>query len=206
MIYHPLRSLVGAGITDILVVTGVEHIGDVVCQLRSGDALGCRLTYRCQDDPLGIANALLQAEDFSRGEPVVVILGDNIFEHPLSPLLERYRGTGAQIHLKTVDDPRRFGVARLEGDQLLEIIEKPEHPPSNHAVTGLYCFDGQVYDIIRTLQPSQRGEYEISDVHTAYIHRNQMQHAHLTGYWSDAGTHASLQHANRLMMRTPCKD
>ncbi|MFT4975929.1 MAG: glucose-1-phosphate thymidylyltransferase [Myxococcota bacterium] len=202
MIYHPVRSLVSAGIADILVVTGVEHIGDIVSQLRSGSDFGCHFTYKCQDDPLGIADALLLAEDFARGSSIAVILGDNIFEDDLSAPLSRYHsGAGAQIHLKTVDDPHRFGVPCFDAEgRLVSVIEKPTDPPSSYAVTGLYCYDAQVFDFIRALEPSARGEYEISDVNTRYIALGQMRHEVLSGYWSDAGTHRSLQRANHYVL------
>lgn len=198
MIYHPIRSLVDAGIRDLLVVTGVEHIGDIVSQLRSGQDLGCQFTYKCQEEPLGIANALLLAEDFAQGSPVVVILGDNIFHDDLGPMLKRYPGTGAQIHLKVVNNPSRFGVPRFEAGQLTAIEEKPVHPPSPYAVTGLYCYDASVFDFIRALKPSARGEFEISDINSRYIQHGAMRHELLRGGWSDAGTLSSLWHANQL--------
>jgi glucose-1-phosphate thymidylyltransferase len=198
MIYHPIRALVAAGITDVLVVTGVEHIGDVVTQLRSGRDFGCRFTYKCQDEPLGIADALLLAEDFAQGGPIVVILGDNIFADPLGPMLQRYPGSGAQIHLKAVDNPSRFGVPRFVDGQLTEIIEKPAQPPSPYAVTGLYCYDACVFDFIRELKPSARGELEISDINSRYIQRGAIRHEQLSGGWSDAGTISSLRRANRI--------
>jgi len=203
MIYHPIRSLVRAGIEDICVVTGVEHIGDIVSQLRSGRDFGCRFTYKCQDDPLGIADALLLTEDFAQGGPIAVVLGDNIFEDDLSGPLSRYlsAGCGAQIHLKPVDTPQRFGVPRFgPGGALLEVVEKPAAPPSQYAVTGLYAYDARVYDFIGALSPSARGEYEISDVNTRYIQLGEMRHEVLEGYWSDAGTHASLQRASRYVL------
>lgn len=203
MIYHPVRALVGAGIVDICVVTGVEHIGDIVSQLRSGADFGCRFTYKCQDDPLGIANALALAEDFSQGHPLAVILGDNIFEDDLSGPLSRYAasGLGAQIHLKQVPDPHRFGVPRFAEDgSLAEVVEKPAAPPTDYAVTGLYCYDARVFDFVRELKPSARGEFEISDVNTRYISLGQMRHERLSGYWSDAGTHASLQRVSRYVL------
>lgn len=203
MIYHPVRALVRAGVVDICVVTGVEHIGDIVSQLRSGAGFGCRFTYKCQDDPLGIADALALAEDFSQGQPLAVILGDNIFEDDLRAPLARYvaSGLGAQIHLKQVDDPTRFGVPRFHDDgTLAEVIEKPADPPTDYAVTGLYCYDHRVFDFIRALEPSARGEYEISEVNTRYIQAGQLRHEILGGYWSDAGTHASLQRASRFVL------
>ena len=203
MIYHPLQRLIDAGIHDILVVTGVEHIGDLVSQLRSGRELGCRLTYKCQDDPLGIADALRLAEDFAQGGTLAVLLGDNVFSAPLRPRVGRDLAAdkGAQIHLHPVSDPRRFGVPRFDPQtgRLLEIIEKPAQPPSPYAVAGIYLYSARVFDIIRGLSPSPRGEYEISDVNTRYIQDDDMRHEVLEGFWTDAGTHASLRRANRLV-------
>ena len=201
MIYYPVQALVRAGVTDILVVTGVEHIGDIVSQLRSGEEHGCRFTYRVQERPLGIADALSLAEDFAQGEPVVVVLGDNIFDAPLAPYLADFSASGAaaQVHLHRVSAPQRFGCARFEGTRLVEIIEKPADPPSDLAVTGIYIFDAQVYEFITTLTPSQRGELEISDINNRYLAQGGLRYAELTGYWTDAGTHASLRHANELV-------
>ncbi|MFT5685690.1 MAG: glucose-1-phosphate thymidylyltransferase [Myxococcota bacterium] len=201
MIYYPVQALVRAGITDILVVTGVEHIGDIVSQLRSGEEHGCRFTYRVQERPLGIADALSLAEDFARGEPVVVVLGDNIFDAPLAAHLAAFTASGAaaQIHLHRVGDPQRFGCPRFDGARLVEIIEKPDDPPSDFAVTGIYIFDAQVYGFIQTLTPSPRGELEISDINNRYLSQGTLRHTELTGYWTDAGTHASLALANQLV-------
>ena len=202
MIYYPVQRLVEAGIHDILVVTGVDHIGDIVSQLRSGEEHGCRFTYRVQERPLGIADALSLAEDFARGGPVVVVLGDNIFDAPLRPLIDDWLASdaAAQIHLHRVDDPERFGCPQFVGEQLVEIIEKPVDPPSPFAVTGIYLFDDQVYGFIAELTPSQRGELEISDINNRYLADRALRHAVLPGYWTDAGTHSSLVRANRLVM------
>jgi glucose-1-phosphate thymidylyltransferase len=203
MIYYPVQALARAGIQDILVVTGVEHIGDIVSQLRSGEEHGCRFTYRVQERPLGIADALSLAEDFARGEPVVVVLGDNIFDAPLAPHIADYLASGAaaQIHLHPVSDPHRFGCPRFDGDRLVEIIEKPADPPSSLAVTGIYIFDAQVYGFISGLTPSGRGELEISDINNRYLAQGALRHTVLSGYWTDAGTHDSLVRANRLVTR-----
>ena len=146
MIYHPVQALVRAGIEDILVVTGVDHIGDIVSLLRSGEEHGCRFTYRVQERPQGIADALALAEDFSQDGPVMVVLGDNIFDAPLRPHVDAFlaAGAAAQIHLHRVEDPHRFGCPRLVDGKLVEIIEKPTQPPSSYAVTGIYIFDAQV--------------------------------------------------------------
>lgn len=201
MIYYPIEKLIGAGVEEILIVTGTEHMGDVVGLLGSGKDFGTRFTYKVQDEAGGIAQALSLAENFSGGSPVAVILGDNIFEDPLGPMagafLGKQAGRGARIALKEVSDPSRFGVATLEGDRVAKIVEKPTAPDSNWAVTGIYIYDGAVFDIIRTLRPSGRGELEITDVNNAYIARGEMGYDFLTGWWTDAGTFESLGIANR---------
>lgn len=202
MIYHPVRSLVEAGITEILVVTGVEHMGDIVNQLRSGRELGCRFTYKVQEEAAGIADALALAADFVGQARMAVVLGDNIVEDPLGGHLAAYLASGreAMVLLKEVADPERFGCARFEGDRLVEIIEKPALPPSRLAVTGVYFYGPEVFGIIETLVPSARGELEISDVNNRYLQRGELHHGLLRGYWTDAGTHESLSRANRLVM------
>ncbi len=201
MIYHAVARLVEAGITDILVVTGVEHMGDLVNQLRSGRELGCSLTYRVQEEARGIADALSLARGFTRGRSMVVVLGDNIFEDPLAPWLAAYRASGAEamVLLKEVPDPQRFGCPRLVDGRIVEIIEKPLVPPSSFAVTGIYFYGEEVFPIIDALTPSTRGELEISDVNNAYLRRGQLHHGVLRGYWTDAGTHESLVRAGRLV-------
>jgi len=200
MIWHPLWKLKEAGVDEILVVTGTEHMGDVVGLLGSGKDYGCRFTYKVQDEAGGIAQALALAENFAGGDGVCVILGDNIFQDSLAPQVEAFRaqGGGARIMLKAVEDPQRFGVAELDGDRVLSIEEKPKAPKSNHAVTGIYFFDGGVYDIIRTVKPSGRGELEITDVNNAYIQAGRMTWGRFDGWWSDAGTFPSLAHASQL--------
>ncbi len=201
MVYYPIEALVSAGIVDILVVTGVHHFGALVAQLGSGADFGCRFTYKVQDRAGGIAEALGLAEDFARGERVAVVLGDNVFDAPLRPHLDRWHesGKGAMILLARVPDPQRFGVPRFDGDQIVEVIEKPTVPPSPFAVTGVYFYDAAVYDIIRTLRPSSRGELEISEVNTRYIARGQMHWAELGGRWTDAGTMESYARAQALL-------
>jgi glucose-1-phosphate thymidylyltransferase len=198
MVYYPIERLVEAGILDILVVTGVHHVGAVVNQLGSGEEFGCRFTYRVQDRAGGIAEALGLAEDFARGGPVAVILGDNVFSAPLAPQLAAWEasGKGAMILLKQVPDAGRFGVARFEEGRLVEVVEKPPVPPSPFAVTGIYFYDAAVYDIIRTLRPSSRGELEISEVNSRYLARDDMAWAELGGDWTDAGTLESYARAN----------
>lgn len=201
MVYYPIERLVAAGIEDILVVTGVHHVGAIVSQLGSGADFGCRFTYKVQDEARGIADALLLAEDFARGGRVAVVLGDNVFSDPLAPHLGTWAasGKGGMVLLKEVVDPQRFGVARFEGAELVEIIEKPPVPPSRLAVTGIYFYDGAVYDIIRTLRPSARGELEISEVNSRYLARGELAWATLGGWWTDAGTLESLHRANVLV-------
>jgi len=201
MIYYPIERLVEAGITEIAVVTGVEHIGDIVSHLRSGERFGCAFTYFVQEEPSGIAHALSLTRHFTAGERFVTVLGDNIFFAPLRPQLDAWlaSGLGARVLLKQVPDPQRFGVARFEGERLVEVLEKPSDPPSDYAVTGIYFYDASAYDVAATLTPSARGEYEIADVNNDYIRRGQLGYGVLEGAWSDAGTHASLARAQRLV-------
>lgn len=201
MIYYPIERLVEAGITEIAVVTGVEHIGDIVSHLRSGDAFGCAFTYLVQDEPLGIAHALGLTRHFTAGERFVTALGDNIFFSPLRPQIDAWiaSGLGARVLLKQVEDPQRFGVARFEGQRLVEVLEKPADPPSDYAVTGIYLYDAFAYRAIEQLTPSSRGEYEIAEVNNAYIAAGQLGWGVLEGPWSDAGTHPSLARASALV-------
>jgi len=201
MIYYPIEKLIGAGIRDILVVTGTEHMGAVVGLLGSGRELECEFTYRVQDQAGGIAEALYLGREFARGERMVVILGDNVFHDDLGLFVERFarQGRGARVLLKEVEDPHRFGVPELKGDRIVSIEEKPKEPKSNYAVTGVYMYDDRVFEIIRTLERSQRGELEITDVNNAYIKRNELAFDVLQGWWSDAGTFESLARANQLV-------
>lgn len=201
MIFHPIRKLIAAGIDEIMVVTGTEHIGDVVRLLGSGHDFSCRLTYRVQDEAGGIAQALSLAEDFVH-DRVVVILGDNIFEAGLSPHVNafRFQESGARILLHAVPDPERYGVAMVKGACVVKIVEKPKRPPSRLAVTGVYFYDKDVFAIINTLKPSARGELEITDVNNAYIARGDMRYDELPGWWTDAGTFESLRRANLLLV------
>ncbi len=200
MIFHPIEKLTGLGIQDILIVTGTEHMGDVVNLLGSGAEYNCRFTYKVQDQAGGIAQALGLAENFAGQDPIVVILGDNIFEDDLTTAAHTYTGNGAMILLKEVPDPQRYGVALLDGDKVIEIQEKPENPPTFFAVTGVYFYDSRVFSAIRDLKPSKRGELEITDVNNFYIRENQMSSALLGGWWTDAGTPESYRLANQLTM------
>lgn len=201
MIYYPIEKLLEVGIEEILIVTGTDHMGDVVNLLGSGKDFGCRFTYKVQDEAGGIAQALGLAENFAGDDPVVVILGDNIFEHSLGEAMENYAGEGAQILIQEVHDPQRYGVAELDGDKVISIEEKPSDPKSNYAVTGIYFFDSSVYECIKTLKPSGRGELEITDVNNYYIKKGLMKSTVLNGWWTDAGTHESLRHANKLVQK-----
>lgn len=203
MIWHPIWKLKEAGIEEILIVTGTEHMGDVVSLLGSGKDFGCRFTYKVQDEAGGIAQALGLAENFAGGSPLCVILGDNVFQDSLKPEVEAYaaQGRGARILLKAVDDPQRFGVAEVREGRVLGIEEKPKAPKSNLSVTGIYFYDAAVFDIIRTVKPSGRGEMEITDVNNAYIAKGQLSFGTFRGWWTDAGTFPSLAHANQLASR-----
>jgi glucose-1-phosphate thymidylyltransferase len=202
MVYHPLKKLVGAGVRDVLLVSGTEHMGDFVELLGSGRDHGCRLTYRVQDEAGGIAQALGLAELFCAGAHCVVILGDNIFLDPLTPLLaEAQAAPGhAWVALKRVPDPGRYGVAELNGKGILSIEEKPARPKSDYAVAGIYVYPPDVFEVIRTLRPSRRGELEITDVNRHYLERGRLGYTVLEGYWTDAGTPESLAGANRLVV------
>jgi len=205
MVYHPLKKLTGAGLSEILLVSGTEHMGDFVELLGSGKAHGCRLTYRVQDEAGGIAQALGLAEHFCTGSRSLVLLGDNIFRDPLIALVEKAnsRPDWAWIGLKEVHDPGRYGVAELAGDQVVSIVEKPKEPKSNLAVVGIYVYPPDVFNVIKTLKPSGRGELEITDVNNYYLGQGRMGYSVLDGYWTDAGTLDSLDAANELVRKEP---
>jgi glucose-1-phosphate thymidylyltransferase len=205
MIYYPIQALVNAGITDIMVVTGGNSAGEFLRLLGNGKAFGLKhLNYAYQEGEGGIAEALSLVEHFAAGEPVCVVLGDNIIEGNIASAVKAYRhqGGGAKILLKRVQDPQRFGVPKLDGRKVMRIEEKPAVPQSDYAVIGIYMFDGEVYDIIRTLKPSGRGELEITDVNNAYIDRGEMTWEELDGWWTDAGTFESLLNASNLVAKT----
>jgi glucose-1-phosphate thymidylyltransferase len=202
MIYYPLQQLVHAGIDDILVVTGGDQAGDFLKLLRNGQEFGLkRVNYAYQEGEGGIAEALGLAEDFAAGEPMVVILGDNIFQDSLASAVAEFaeKPQGAMILLKQVDDPERFGVARLAEGRVAEIVEKPASPPGDLAVTGCYFYDDRVFDIIAELEPSSRAELEITDVNNRYIEWGAMRHRVIEGWWTDAGTVPSLHRAAKLV-------
>jgi len=202
MIHYPLRCLLTGGIDDVLLVTGGNSAGDFLQLLGNGKELGLReLRYTYQEGEGGIADALRLAEDFADGERICVVLGDNILERSIRAAVDAYRQqeAGGRILLKRVPDPERFGVPVFEGDRIVRIEEKPRQPRSDFAVTGIYFFDHQVFDMIRALKPSDRGELEISDVNNMYLERGQLQWSELAGWWTDAGTFPSLLRASNLV-------
>ena len=201
MIVHPLETLKSLGIKDILIVTGGEYMADFMRFLGSGEKFGVRLTYKIQDKPLGIAHALLQAEDFLRGEKkVVAILGDNIFERIEIDDDLLNDEDNAIIFLKEVEHPERFGTAVFDSNgKLIAIEEKPKVPKSKYAVTGLYIYPNDVFDFIKTLKPSARGELEITDVNNWYLKQGRLKYVIVKGFWTDAGTFPTLLRANILV-------
>lgn len=204
MIYYPIETLVKAGIRDILLVTGGNSAGDFLRLLGNGKDFGLKhINYTYQEGEGGIAQALSLAQHFADGESVVVVLGDNIIEDNITPFIQRFekQKIGARVLLKKVPDPHRFGAVEFKGKQIVSIVEKPQKPKSSFVVTGIYMYDAQVFDIIHTLKPSKRGELEITDVNNAYLHRGQLEHDFLKGYWTDAGTFESLFRANYLVAK-----
>jgi len=200
MIYYPLQTLMNAGITDIMIVSGRGHAGHFLELLGSGAEFGVNLTYEIQEKAGGIAQALGLAEKWADDDSVAVILGDNIFQDDVKDDVASFR-EGAKIFLKPVPDAERFGVAELDGDRVISIEEKPKRPKSDFAVTGLYLYDADVFSIISTLKPSGRGELEITDVNNAYLKKGMMRYAILNGFWSDAGTFDSLLRASVLVQK-----
>jgi glucose-1-phosphate thymidylyltransferase len=201
MLYHGIRQLRSAGLTDILVVTSTDHMGDIVRCLGSGAEFDCTLSFKVQETAGGIAHALGLAESFAAGGSCCVLLGDNVFEYSIAPYVEAFRrqGGGARVLLKEVGDPERYGVAALDEHQVIEIEEKPEHPKSPFAVVGMYLYDETVFDVIRGVRPSLRGELEITAVNNAYIARGQLRYDLCRGRWTDAGTFDSLGEANKIL-------
>ncbi|NWF93739.1 MAG: NTP transferase domain-containing protein [Syntrophaceae bacterium] len=205
MIYYPIQTLINAGIDDILIVTGGNSAGDFLKLLGNGKEFGLKhINYTYQEGEGGIAEALGLAEFFAGGEKICVVLGDNIIEKNIRRAAQAFQEQkeGAKILLKEVPDPERFGVPELKGDRIVSIEEKPKKPKSNYAVIGIYFFDATVFDIVKTLKPSARGELEISDVNNRYIERGQMTWDILEGWWTDAGTFESLLRANQLVAQT----
>lgn len=205
MIYYPIQTLINAGIDDIMIVTGGNFAGHFLQLLGNGKEFGLKhLNYTYQEGEGGIADALSLVEHFADEEAVCVVLGDNLIENNIREAKEDYekQGTGAKILLKKVHDPNRFGVPELDGEKVLNIVEKPKNPKSDYAVIGIYFFDNTVFDIIKTLKPSDRGELEITDVNNHYINRGEMTWNELDGWWTDAGTFQSLRHASNLVAET----
>jgi glucose-1-phosphate thymidylyltransferase len=202
MIYYPIQTLVEAGIRDIMIVTGGRNSGDFLRLLANGKEFGLRhLNYTYQEGEGGIADALSLTEHFADGDRICVILGDNIIEKSIRHAVETFekQEKGAMILLKEVPDAERFGVAEIDGDRILGIEEKPAQPKSSYAVTGIYLYDATVYDKVRSLVPSKRGELEITDVNNAYIREGAMKFSFLDGWWTDAGTFESLLRAANLV-------
>lgn len=208
MIFYPLRTLVRAGIRDILIVTGGNHAGDFLRLLGNGAEFGLHhLNYAYQEGEGGIAAALSLAEYWVRGDKLCVMLGDNIVERSIASLVKKFerQADGAKIVLKKVADPGRFGVPVFHGKKLIAVEEKPRRPKSPYAVTGIYMYDHRVFDVIRTLKPSRRGELEISDVNNWYISKGAISYDFLTGWWTDAGTIRSLHTAYNLVAKQRSK-
>lgn len=205
MIYYPIKTLINAGIDDIMIVTGGNSAGDFLKLLGNGKNFGLKhLNYTYQEGEGGIADALYLVRHFAEDEPICVILGDNIIEGNIRRAAEDYKkqGAGAKILLKKVHGPNRFGVPELDGKRVLRIEEKPENPKSDYAVIGIYFYDASVFDIIETLEPSGRGELEITDVNNHYIKQGAMTWNELDGWWTDAGTFESLLHATNMVAET----
>lgn len=202
MIWHAVKQLVLCDIEDILVVTSTHHMGTVVNSLGSGMRFNCEFTYRVQETAGGIAHALALARGFAAANRIVVLLGDNIFEHSIAPHVDEFRqqSAGARVLLKEVGDPERYGIAALDERLILEIEEKPAQPKSNHAVVGCYMYDENVFDIIDDCEPSARGELEITTVNNEYIKRDQLEYSFVHGGWTDAGTFESLKQANEILL------
>jgi glucose-1-phosphate thymidylyltransferase len=205
MIYYPIQTLVGAGIDDILIVTGGRTAGDFLRLLANGKEFGLRrLHYAYQEGEGGIAEALGLAEEFADGEKICVILGDNIIEKNIRGAADDFRrqARGAKILLKEVTDAERFGVAEISGARIVGIEEKPKRPKSNFAVTGIYMYDETVFEKVRQIEPSERGELEITDVNNLFIREGTMTFSYLDGWWTDAGTFESLLRANNLVAQS----
>jgi glucose-1-phosphate thymidylyltransferase len=205
MIYYPLQTLINAGIRDILIVTGGNNAGDFLRLLGNGKEFGLKhINYTYQEGEGGIAAALDLAEYFADGEKICVVLGDNLIENNIARAVYSFQEQkeGAKILLKEVPDPHRFGVPEIVGGRIRSIVEKPKTPKSNFAVIGIYLYDASVFEIIKTLKPSDRGELEITDVNNEYLRRGTLTHDILDGWWTDAGTFDSLLRASNLVAQT----
>lgn len=204
MIFNPIRQLISADINEILVVTSKEHMGEVVRLLGSGKEFDCDFTFKVQEEAKGIAHALLLGKNFAGGEPITVILGDNIATSSIKPYVDNFKeqGAGAKVLLRKVTDPERYGVAALDEKKVIEIEEKPENPKSSYAVIGIYMYNNDVFRIIEGTKPSVRGEYEITTVNNVYIESGELTYDILEGDWTDAGTFESWQYANEILFKT----
>lgn len=204
MIYYPLQTLIEAGIKDIMIVTGGNNAGDFLKLLGNGQKFGLKhINYTYQEGEGGIADALRLAEHFAEGGKIVVILGDNVIERSIGKYVKKFQQQpkGARVLIKKVPDPERFGVAEIKGKNIVSIKEKPKKPKTNYAVTGIYMYDGQVFDIVKRLKPSRRNELEITDVNNTYLKKGELYYDILDGYWTDCGTFKSLLRANNLVAK-----
>jgi len=201
MIFYPLNTLIKAGIKKILIITGGEDVGDFMQLLGSGHEFGVDFTYKVQDEAGGIAQALSLSKDFVGNEKFVVILGDNVFEDDISEFANDFENSNyeAMVFLKEVENAQRFGVAEINGEKIINIEEKPKIPKTNFAVTGLYMYNSRVFDVVKTLKPSARGELEITDVNNNFIKKGTMTFRTLGGFWSDAGTFDSMHRATNFV-------
>ena len=202
MIYYPIETLVDAGFEDILIVTGGYHAGEFLRLLGDGHDFGLsHINYTYQEGEGGIADALKLAEHFANGQKIVVILGDNIIEKSIKKQVGKFekQPQGARVLLKKVDDPQRFGVAEIKNNRVVSIQDKPKRPKSPYVITGIYMYDNQVFDIVKRLKPSRRGELEITDVNNAYLKKGQLTYDFLDGWWTDSGTFDSLLRASNLV-------
>jgi glucose-1-phosphate thymidylyltransferase len=209
MVYYPLKTLVGAGLSDIMIVTGGNNAGDFLRLLGNGSEFGLKdISYTYQEGEGGIADALKLAEDFADNDKIVVMLGDNIIESDISGAVKEFdkQKEGAKIFLKEVDDPERFGVAEIKDGRVINIMEKPKDPISRYAVVGIYMYDKDVFKIIKSLKPSDRGELEITDVNNEYIKRGTMSYSMLEGWWTDAGTSFESLFRASSLVRSRIKD
>lgn len=203
LIYYPIQTLINAGIRDILIVTGGNNAGDFLRLLGNGKDFGLKhLNYTYQEKEGGIAEALGLAEHFAEGEKVLVMLGDNIIEGNIKDAVEDFKAQkkGAKILLKQVDNPKEYGIVLIKDGKIIKIEEKPKSPKSNYAVIGIYMYDNEVFDIVKTLKPSARGELEITDVNNAYLKKGNLKYSFLKGYWLDAGESIdALLKANKIV-------
>lgn len=195
LLYYPLHTLLNAGISDIIVISGTEHVDQMATFLGSGARFNCRFSYRVQDEPKGIAQALGMAEEFAAGDNICAVLGDNIYFDSIAEQIRTFQG-GGHIFLKEVADPHRFGVVELDGNRVVSVEEKPAQPKSNLAQTGCYIYDSRCFDVIRNLQPSARGELEITDVTKWYMEQGELTATRLQDDWIDAGTFESMHRAS----------